>query len=139
MAEGTQVLSKGRRASEEIASAREGGPATHPARWPSLVGLLDLSRELSNILVPIQPRPEFREELYDRLLIEARRRQALQILALPAEPLALEESRTASLRAYLGYGPESRRWIIGAAAVGSAASLVGLLAYVRNRRHGTAA
>jgi hypothetical protein len=139
MAEGTQVLGEERRCAEAIASARVDGLATHPSRWPSLVAMLDLSRELSNILVPVQPRPEFREELYGRLLVEARRQQALQMLALPAGSLALEESRTMSNRADLGYGLESRRWIIGAAAVGSAASLVGLLAYVRSRRHGKVA
>jgi len=139
MVEGTQVLSEERPCGEALASARADGRATHPSRWPSLVALLDLSRELSNILVPVQPRPEFREELYGRLLVEARRQHALQMLALPAVSPALEESRTMSLLAYLGYGPEGRRWIIGAAAVGSAASLVGLLAYVRSRRHGKVA
>jgi len=139
MVEGTPVLSEERHCAEAIASARADGLATRPSRWLSLVALLDLSRELSNILVPVQLRPEFREELYGRLLVEARRQQALQMLALPIGSLALEESRTMSLRAHLGYGPEGRRWIIGAAAVGSAASLVGLLAYVRIRRHGKVA
>jgi hypothetical protein len=139
MAEGTQTLSDQRCCGEAVASVRADGLVTHPSRRPSLAVLLDLSRELSHVLVPVQLRPEFREELYGRLLIEARRQQALQMLALPAGSPALEEPRTMSYRAYLGYGPEGRRWIIGAAAVGSAASLVGLLAYVRSRRHGKVA
>jgi hypothetical protein len=110
------------------------------SRWLPLAALLDLSRELSKILVPVEPRPEYQAELQRRLLHEARRQQALRLLALPAGSTpVLEEPRTMIRRVYLEYGPGRRRWIVGAAAVGSAASLVGLLAYVRSRRQGKAA
>jgi hypothetical protein len=106
----------------------------------SIASLLDLSRELRSALVIVQPRPEFREDLYGRLLVEARRQQALRMLSLPVGPASnLEDTRTTVHRFHLAYGLGGRRWVIGAAAVGSAASVVGLLAYVRSRRHGRAA
>jgi hypothetical protein len=117
-----------------------GVPASSRFRGLSLASLLDLSRELRDVLVIVQPRPQFREELYDNLLAEAHRQQAMRTLSLPAVSIVgLEGSQTIVRRVHLGYGTTGRRWIIGAAAVGSAASLVGLLAYVRNRRHGKAA
>jgi hypothetical protein len=140
MAEDTQVLNDERHRAEAMASHNTGGLAMPSERWLPLAALLDLSRELSNILVPVQPTPEYRAELYRRLLTEAHRQQALRLLSLPVGSIpAPEESRTMIRRVYLEYGPGGRRWIVGVAAVGSAASLVGLLAYVRSRRHGKAA
>jgi hypothetical protein len=90
--------------------------------------------------VTVHPRIEFREVLYGQLLVEARRQQALRMLSLPlGSTPAWEESRTEDHHILRGYGPGGRRWIIGAAAVGSAASVVGLLAYVRSRRQRKAA
>jgi len=125
---------------EGCAAAMVGDAASVPAstrsRWLSLGPLLDLSRELRSVLVVVQPRPEFREELYRHLLVEARRQQALRMLSLPVESSPVpEESWLFVDRIHSGHGPGGRRWIIGAAAVGSAASLVGLLAYVRSHRH----
>jgi hypothetical protein len=112
----------------------------------SVTWLLDLSRELSNLLVLLHLRPEFRDELYRQLLVEARRQQALRVLSLTGddvggqarESVALrEESNGMTRRHQLDSGPTNRRWIIGAA-VGSASAL-GLLVLVRNRRHRRAA
>jgi hypothetical protein len=117
-----------------------GDPSTHRAIGLSLASVLDLSRELSGVLVAIQPRPEFREELYGHLMVEARRQRALRTLSLPVgSDSALEKPATIVRRLSPSYGRGNRRWFIGAAAVGSAASLVGLLAYVRNRHHGSVA
>lgn len=123
-----------------MASDAVGAPASSPAGWLSLAPLLDLSRELRSVLVVVQPRPEFRQELYGHLLVKARRQQALQMLSLPiGSSQAQGGSRTTVRRIHPRYGPGGRRWIIRAAAVGSAASVVGLLAYVRSRRHGKVA
>jgi hypothetical protein len=139
MAGTLRILDDEQRTSAGVSDAVGVAITSRPAGI-SLASLLDLSRELRGVLVAVQPRPEFREELYSHLLVEARRQQALRILSLRvgSDPV-LEESQAIVHRIYLGDGPGSRRWIIGAAAVGSAASLVGLLAYVRSRRHGNAA
>jgi len=136
----TQLLNDERHRAEAMASHNVAGLAKPSSRWLPLAALLDLSRELSNILVPVQPRSEYQAELYRRLLTEARRQQALRMLSLySGSTPAPEEPRTMIHRIHLEYGAGGRRWIIGAAAVGSAASLVGLLAYVRSRRHGKVA
>ena len=139
MAADTQIPHDERRSVEAAADPRVAGLTVTPPSWPSLAALLDLSRELSRVLVPVRPRPEYREELYRRLLAEAHRQEALRLLSLPAG--STPELAASQTIHWLGPGDRSggRRWIIGAAAVGSAASLVGLLAYVRIRRHGKAA
>jgi hypothetical protein len=139
MAETLRILDDEQRTAARVGDA-VGASATFRSPGKSLASLLDLSRELRGVLVAVQPRPEFREELCGRLLVEARRQQALRILSLPVgSDLALGESQAIVHRIHPTYPSGSRRWIIGAAAVGSAASLVGLLAYVRNHRHGNAA
>jgi hypothetical protein len=135
MTEASQVLNDEGRAAATVSDAA-GVPASTQSRWLSLGPLLDLSRDLRSVLVVVQPRPDFREELYRHLLVEARRQQALRTLSLPVESSPVpQESWTLVHRIYSGHGPGGRRWIIGAAAVGSAASLVGLVAYVRSHRH----
>jgi hypothetical protein len=139
MAEILRILNDEQRpVSPEGDAARIAESARPPGM--SLASLLDLSRELRGMLLAVQPRAEFRDELYEHLLIEARQQQALRSLSLPVGPdPALREPQTIVRRIYPGYAPGSRRWLLGAAAVGSAASVVGLLAYVRSRRHGSAA
>jgi hypothetical protein len=139
MAETLRILDDEHRTAATMGDAVGVVEITRPSGM-SLAALLDLSRELRGVLVAVQPPPEFREELYGHLLAEARRQQALRILSLPvgSDP-TLDESQTIIHRFYPAYGPGGRRWLIGAAAVGSAASLVGLLAFVRSRRHGNAA
>jgi hypothetical protein len=140
MAEDTQFLNDERHRAEAMAGYNAGGLAMPSSRWLPLASLLDISRELSNIFVPLQPRPEYQAELYRRLITEARRQQALRMLSLSARSTPVpDEFRTMMHRVHPEYGSGGMRWIIGAAAVGSAASLVGLLAYVRSRRHGKAA
>jgi hypothetical protein len=139
MAETFRLLDQEQRTAER-ASAAIGVEAAPRPRGISLAALLDLSRELRGVLVAVQPRPEFREELYGHLLVEARRQQTLRILSLPVgSDSTLEDSQTSLHRIHPAYGSGSKRWILGAAAVGSAASFVGLLAYVRIRRHGNVA
>jgi hypothetical protein len=136
MAETLQIHNDERR-SAAMASNAAGVSTSSQSHGLSLAALLDLSRELRSLLVAVRPRPEFREELYDHLLVEARRQRVQRMLSLPVESAAvLGKPWTTVHRIPLGYGLSSRRWIIGAAAVGSAASVVGLLAYVRSRRHG---
>jgi len=128
-----------RRAGTMVSDAADDRASPRP-HGLSLAALLDLSRELRSVLVAVQPRAEFREALYGQLLVEARRQQALRMLSLPVGSTpARGESRTTVQRIHAGYGAGGRRWIIGAAAVGSAASVVGVLAYVRSRHHGKAA
>jgi hypothetical protein len=112
----------------------------------SVTWLLDLSRELSNVLVLLHLRPEFRDELHRHLVAEARRQQALRTLSLPGKnPGRAGSGPTASSRESDSMGPRSqgdsvftnKRWIIGTA-VGSASAL-GLLVLVRSRRHRSAA
>jgi hypothetical protein len=139
MAENLRILDDGHRAAA-AANDTAGVPALPSSQGLSLASLLDLSRELRSVLVMAQPRAEFREALYGQLLVEARRQQALRMLSLSiGSTPSYGESPTTVQRAHLGYGSGGRRWIIGAAAVGSAASVVGLLAYVRSRRQGKAA
>ena len=116
----------------------------------TLAPLLLLAQEIAALLVPVKPRPDFRRQLHHSLLAEARRDQALRTLSLPA---TTPESRWAdpqgevalSLQAlhervidWSGQAAASdsvdRRWVWGAAAVGSAVSLVGIVAYVLHLR-----
>jgi hypothetical protein len=127
------------RETKRVSEPAELAAAAH-ARRLSLATLLDLSRELTGVLIAVQPRAAFRADLYSRLLVEARRQQAVRTLSLPdRSDFDLDESWVVVRRSYLGYGTGGRRWLLGAAAVGSAASVVGLLAFVRSRRHGRAA
>jgi hypothetical protein len=153
MAEKSQVVAgpplssaTAERRAAAIAGADGSRAVSAPSPWLPLASLLELSRELSHLLVLVQPRPEFRAELYRRLLAEARRQQAMRLLSLqpngagmsPDAPAFASEEQFAMMhRVQVDYGTANKRWIIGAAAVGSA-SLLGLLVYVRSRRHGRA-
>lgn len=83
--------------------------------------LMNLAVELSRLFTPVAPRASFRAQLYEDLLRASRQRQTLQPVAPMERPLL------------------SRRWVLGAAALGSAVSVVGVLAYwLRVRHHGRA-
>ena len=81
-----------------------------------LMPFLSLARDLAALLVPVRPRADFRTGLQRDLMAAARQQAAHDRLfdALPAVSSA----------------PDNRRWIWGAATVGSAVSLAGLAAYV---------
>lgn len=114
---------------------------------PSVAPFLELSRDLRDTLVPIQPRPQFRAQLHLDLIAAARRQEALRKLGLGAEAPDSSPGRAGEYggrilqRLHLSPGQISRRWVVGAAAAGSAASLVGVgvVAYVRRRRGRTVA
>ena len=82
-------------------------------------GLLDLAEELQGILMPVEPSTHFRRRLHGELLLEAQRRQ------LEPTPSLFQQHRKGIL--------------IGAAAIGSVASVVGVIvAFVLRLRHGRA-
>lgn len=85
----------------------------------TLMPFLSLVRELGGVLVPLQPRPLFREELHHSL-VKAARHQYAQMMLDVVPP---------GVDAPAGSG---RRWVLGAA-VGSAVSL-GLAAYFWRQR-----
>jgi hypothetical protein len=127
-----------------MAGARANGEASCPSPWLPIASLLELSRELSRLLVLVQPEPDFQAELYRRLVAEARRQQALRMLSSNADgpgaasdraAFAQEETFEMMRQPHADDWGANKRWIIGAAAVGSA-SLLGLLVYVRSRRQG---
>ena len=82
--------------------------------------LLDLAEQLQGILVPVEPRTDYRRRLQGELLLEGQRREA------EPGPNRFRQHRKGIL--------------IGAAAVGSVASVVGVVvAFVWRLRHGRAA
>jgi|GEM_PF-789603 hypothetical protein len=129
---------------------RAGGSEAQPWADPAGLGdialtlapLLLLAQEIAAMLLPLAPRAEYRHALHRSLIKQARRQQALGLLDLPepirspfvpeAQPLPNRVAgwitqETASLDV-------DRRWVLGAAAVGSAVSLAGILAYVLSHR-----
>jgi hypothetical protein len=108
------------------------GPA-QPGTALSVVPFLGLARDLSALLLPVQPRSQFRADLERSLLAEARQQNATSSLADYAWTAGPAGARFDLLE---------RRWVIGAAAaaaVGSAVSLAGIMAYVLHRRGDRAA
>jgi len=114
----------------KIQSVLPGGAS--PAATFSLAPFLRLRRELADCLVPVRPRPEFRAALYRDLVEAAHRQHTRQALALTphnADPWSdLQEQAGEWLSDAV-----NRRWIVGAA-VGSAVSLAGLVAFVLRQR-----
>ncbi|HSR29532.1 MAG TPA: hypothetical protein VLY63_03135 [Anaerolineae bacterium] len=92
------------------------GLPTGLTRNERVQGLLDLAEQLQAILVPVAPDAQYRRRLHGDLILEAQRRQS--------EPKA-------------GLFQQHRKDIlIGAAAVGSVASVVGVaVAVVLRHRH----
>jgi hypothetical protein len=86
-----------------------------PAHADTLIPLLNIAEQTSRLLSRrAKPDGEFREELHRSLIAQARQQQAT--------------------------GPDGRRrWIIGAAAFGSAVSVAGLVAYFMWQRNSPAA
>jgi hypothetical protein len=94
-------------------------PGTKPSgrlsRHDRVQGLLDLAEQVSGLLVPVEPDGNFRRRLHGDLVLEAQRRQTKQ------EVSPLVQHRKGIL--------------IGAAAVGSVASVAGLvIAWVLRQR-----
>jgi hypothetical protein len=88
-------------------------------RHDRVQGLLDLAEQLQKILVPVEPDTDFRRRLHGDLILEAQNLQA---------------------RPQSSVFQQHRRGIlIGAAAVGSLASVIGVvIAFVLRYRHGRA-
>jgi hypothetical protein len=111
-----------------------------PTEPLNLSPFLALARELSALLLPVKPRAQFRADLHRNLVASAQRQQAQLLVALSAHdapapgalPQRQVEKYAARWERELGQG--SIRWVVGAAAVGSAVSLAGILAYLM-RRH----
>jgi hypothetical protein len=96
----------------------------------SIVPFLSLARELAALLIPLQPRQQFRDELERSLIAEAHRQSAYGALARYNNAQIVRVEGT------------DRRWVIGAAtaaAVGSAVSIAGIVAYVLRHRSERAA
>jgi phage terminase large subunit-like protein len=100
---------------------------TRPDRWGSealtrnhqVQGLLELAEQLQGILTPVKPDPDFRRRLHGDLILRA------QCLRAEPTPSLFQQHRTGIL--------------IGAAAVGSVASVVGVvIAFVLRYRQGRA-
>jgi len=90
--------------------------AMFPAYEEELAPLLDTAGRAKEALAPVRPEPTFREDLRRGLLAAARQRRA-QVVVVPQE----------------GRG---RDILIGAAALGSAISVAGLLARLLRSRRG---
>ncbi len=96
---------------------------------------LNLAREMSDLIAPVPMRPAFRSELEHSLLAAARQRAARQQLDIRPPtvewPLSYRDLAASVVQPVM-----DRRWLMGAA-VGSAFSLAGLMAYVwrQRRRH----
>jgi hypothetical protein len=114
----------------------------HRSEPLTLSPFLALARELSALLLPVKPRPQFRAELHRNLVVSAQRQQAQLLVALAAReapspsmfPQRQAENYAGRWERELNLGG-GMRWVVGAAAVGSAVSLAGILAYLM-RRHG---
>jgi hypothetical protein len=100
----------------------------------TLVELLHTTRELDETLVPVQPRPEFRDTLYRDLILSAQRQATQRALS------GVLDLSSPGSDAFGDWRPErsSRRLVWGAAAVGlsSAASVIGVMAAYYWRRRG---
>ena len=102
-------------------------------RTYNLSALLSLTRELTGLFAPVQPRAEFRNQLHQSLMSAARQKQAQRALALGDASAIVPDRLPSWLRQE--DGRVDRRWVIGAAAVGSAVSMAGaVLAIVLHQR-----
>ena len=92
-------------------------PPSDITRNDRVQGLLDLAEQLHGILVPVEPNARFRRGLHGDLILEAQRRQAQPALSL--------------------FQQHRKGILIGAAAVGSVASVAGVvIAFVLRHRQG---
>jgi hypothetical protein len=108
-------------------------PATpQSADLLSVMPLLSMARELAALFVPLQPARQFRDDL-ERSLIAAARQQNARVALAGYDPYGVVIVEREGL---------DRRWVVGAAAaaaVGSAVSIAGIMAYVWRRRGDRAA
>jgi negative regulator of sigma E activity len=96
--------------------ARAGEPSFASGRHAQVQGLLDLAEQVQGILVPVEPDANFRRRLHGDLLLQAQRRQTVQQVS--------------------PFVQHRKGILIGAAAVGSVASVAGLvIAFVLHYRH----
>jgi hypothetical protein len=93
-------------------------PPSRMTQHDRVQGLLDLAEQLQGILVPVAPEAHFRRRLHGELILAAQRRQAEPEVSL--------------------FQQHRKGILIGAAAIGSVASVAGVvIAYVlRHRRNG---
>lgn len=98
---------------------------TGPEPGVNLAPFLSLARELASNITPVQARRAFRDDLHRDLVAVARQQYAYNQLFV-SEPAANQ-------------GRNNRRWVLGAATLGSAVSLAGVAAYVWRQRHRQAA
>lgn len=105
------------------ADGMEGRSASYrrsSARNEQVQGLLDLAEQLHGILVPVAPDAHYRRRLHGELILRAQDRE-------PGGELSMFEQHRRGI-------------LIGAAAVGSVASIVGVvIAFFLRFRHGRAA
>ncbi len=102
-------------------------------RTLTLAPYLALARELTALIVPVRPRPAFRGDLEASLLEAARRQCALSRLAIAPSVAPQPAVEVWTWRQRFIEGRE-RQWVIGAAAVGSAVSVAGVMAYFWHQR-----
>lgn len=96
----------------------------------SVMPFLSLARELAALMIPVHPAQQFRDDLEQSLIAAARQQSARLALTGYSQLGAVSVERE---------GLE-RRWVIGAAAaVGSAVSIAGIIAYVLRHRSERAA
>jgi hypothetical protein len=85
-------------------------------RHEQVQGLLDLAGQLQEVLVPVEPNTDYRRRLHGELVLRAQRRQA-------EPPRSILQQHKKGI-------------LIGAAAVGSLASIAGVvIAFVVRHRH----
>ncbi len=95
-----------------------GPPQPARARHERVQALLDLAEQLHGILVPVAPDPDFRRRLHGELILEAQSREEVP------EPSLFEQHR---------------KGILIGAAIGSVASVVGVIvAFLWRQRQGRA-
>jgi hypothetical protein len=98
--------------------------APHAGDVLSVMPFLSLAREVAALLLPLRPRQDFRDDLERSLMSAARQQNARGVLARYEPALMISDDRENS----------ERRWVIAGAAVGSAVSIAGIVAYVLMRR-----
>lgn len=106
----------------------------------TLTPFLNLARDLAALLAPIRPQPNFKAALGAHLIDAARQLYAQQALEIRMPAQQLPPDSEFDWRDIISFGRE-RRWVVGAAAVGSAVSVagLGLLAYLWRQRSQRAA
>jgi hypothetical protein len=132
-----------------ILTAKDGRMKENAKPRLTLTPYLALSRNLSALITPVRPRDEFRASLYRSLVAQAGPAglgvDGEQRLSADAAMLAVRDGRTthtipARFAHWVATTPgQDRRWVWGAAAVGSAVSLAGLVTYMWRRRSSRAA